>query len=134
MHALLMIAHGSRRPEANADLDYLAGEMRKRDRFPLIGTAYLELAEPTIAAGGAALVERGATTVTMLPYFLSPGVHVREDLIEARAELASRFPTVEFRLAPHLGRHPLMAEIVEQRAQEIEESGTMPTANEGEST
>jgi len=132
MHALLLIAHGSRRAEANADLDYLADEMRKRDRFPLIGKGYLELAEPTIADGGTALVERGATTVTMLPYFLSPGVHVREDLIEARAELATRFPTVEFRLAPHLGRHPLMAEIVEQRAQEIEESATMPTITEGD--
>ena len=122
MQALLLIAHGSRRAEANADLDYLAEEMRKRDRFPLIGTAYLELAEPNIADGGAALVDRGATTVTMLPYFLSPGVHVRKDLIEARTELATRFPAVEFRLAPHLGRHPLMARIVEERAQQIEES------------
>jgi len=131
MHSLLLIAHGSRRAEANADLDYLAEQMRTRDRFPLIGTAYLELAEPNIAHGGASLVERGATTVTMLPYFLSPGVHVREDLIEARAELATRFPAVEFRLAPHLGRHPLMAEIVEQRAQQIEESVTLPTTTEG---
>ena len=122
MQALLLIAHGSRRAEANADLDYLAEEMRKRDRFPLIGTAYLELAEPNIADGGATLVDRGATTVTMLPYFLSPGVHVRKDLIEARTELATRFPAVEFRLAPHLGRHPLMARIVEERAQQIEES------------
>ena len=56
----------------------------------------------------------------MLPYFLSAGVHVREDLIEARDDLAARFPGVSFKLAPHLGLHPLILDIVEARAREAE--------------
>ena len=118
-NALLLIAHGSRRPEANADLEYIANEMTTRGRFDVIQTSYLELAEPTIAQGGAKCVEQGATTVIMLPYFLSPGVHVREDMIEARDELTVQFPEVKFKLAEHLGRHPLMMDIVEQRAREV---------------
>ena len=117
--ALLLIAHGSRRPEANADLEYIATEMTTRGRFDVIQTSYLELAEPTIAQGGAKCVEQGAATVIMLPYFLSPGVHVREDMIEARDELTAQFPEVTFKLAQHLGRHPLMTDIVEQRAREV---------------
>jgi sirohydrochlorin ferrochelatase len=56
----------------------------------------------------------------MVPYFLSPGVHVREDLTAARDELAGRFPHVTFRLAEPLGGHPLLLDIVEQRAVEGE--------------
>ena len=117
--ALLLIAHGSRRPEANVDLEFIAAEMTTRGRFDVIHISYLELAEPTIAEGGAKCVEQGATTVIMLPYFLSPGVHVREDMIEVRDELTTKFPHVVFKLAHHLGRHPMMLDIVEQRAMEV---------------
>jgi hypothetical protein len=38
----------------------------------------------------------------------------------ARDELAARFPHVTFRLAEPLGRHPLLLDVVEQRAMEAE--------------
>ncbi len=118
--ALLLIAHGSRRPEANADLDHVADRMRERGRYPLVQVSFLELAEPDIETGGAMCVEAGATTVILLPYFLSPGVHVHDDLTEARDKLSARFPEVRFVLAEPLGRHPLLLDVVEQRAAEAE--------------
>lgn len=118
MTALLLIAHGSRRPEANADLRHVADQMLARGRYPIVRVAYLELAEPTIAAGGESCVTAGAREVVMVPYFLSPGVHVREDLTAARDALAERFPTVTFALAEPLGGHPLLLDVVEQRAAE----------------
>ena len=116
--ALLLIAHGSRRAEANADLEHLATDLRRRGEFAHVQVSYLELAEPTIAAGAEACLQAGADLVTLLPYFLCPGVHVTEDLTKAKADLAARFPAVTFRLAPPLGRHSLLAEIVRQRAAE----------------
>jgi sirohydrochlorin ferrochelatase len=116
--ALLLIAHGSRRADANADLEHLAGELRRRGSYGFVQVSYLELAEPGIAAGGEICVDAGAEEVILLPYFLSPGVHVTEDLANARTDLAGRFPKVTFRLAPPLGRHPLLAEVVLQRAAE----------------
>lgn len=121
--ALLLIAHGSRRAEANAELRQVADEVGRQGRYTLIEVAYLELTEPTIAEGGARCVERGATRVILVPYFLSPGVHVREDLASARAELAERFAGVEFRLAEPLGGHPLLLEIVAERAKACDEEG-----------
>lgn len=118
--ALLLIAHGSRRPEANADLEYVAAALRDRGRYPIVQTAYLELAEPGIEAGGVLCVERGATDVILLPYFLSPGVHVVEDLTDVRDKLAVRFPHVRFVLAEPLGRHPLLIDIVAERARAAE--------------
>jgi sirohydrochlorin ferrochelatase len=120
--ALQLIAHGSRRPEANADLEYLAGALRQRGRYPLVQVSYLELAEPSIEAAGAWCVQAGATDVILLPYFLSPGKHVVEDLTAARNRLAEQFPTVRFVLAEPLGRHPLLLQVVEERAQAVEET------------
>ncbi|HKB03960.1 MAG TPA: CbiX/SirB N-terminal domain-containing protein [Gemmataceae bacterium] len=116
--ALLLIAHGSRRPEANADLEHLAAVMRARGEFAVAQPSYLELCEPGIVAGGELCVAAGAGRVVLLPYFLSAGTHVTEDLTAARDELAKRHPAVEFVLAEPLGRHPLMAEVVAQRARE----------------
>ncbi len=116
--ALLLIAHGSRRPEANADLEFVASALRERGRYPIVGVSYLELAEPNIETGGVQCVAAGVTEVILVPYFLSPGVHVVEDLTAARAALAARFPHVRFVLAEPLGRHPLLVDVVEQRAAE----------------
>src|SRR5947209_7267657 len=112
--ALLLIAHGSRQPEANADLSRLADELRRTERYAGVEPSFLELAEPGIEAGGAKCVELRVGRVVMVPYFLSAGVHVRRDLAAARDRLAARFPHVEFRLAEPLGPHPLLTEIVVQ--------------------
>lgn len=116
--AVLLIAHGSRRAAANEDLVQLADLLINRGRYPIVEVSYLELAEPTITAGGRKCVERGASRILMLPYFLSAGVHVVTDLEALRTELSAEFPGVEFVLCPHLGLHPLMAEIVFDRLAE----------------
>jgi sirohydrochlorin ferrochelatase len=120
--ALLLIAHGSRQPEANADLFHLADELRRQGRYRIIEASFLELAEPSIEAAGERCVSQEAARVLMLPYFLSAGVHVRRDLAEHRERLAERFPQVEFRLGEPLGRHPLLAEIISQRARELDQA------------
>jgi Na+/H+ antiporter NhaD/arsenite permease-like protein len=115
MNTLLLIAHGSRRPDANADLVWIADRMRESGEYDPVVVSYLELAEPTIDEGGRRCVEAGATAVIMLPYFLSPGVHVLEDLTEARDRLAAAHPGVTFRLAEPLGRHPKLIDVVRER-------------------
>jgi len=116
--ALLLIAHGSRQDEANADLRDIVGEMRKCSEYAVVEGAYLELTEPTIEEAAARCVAEGAQQVVLLPYFLSAGVHVRQDLRHIRQKLADNHPGIEFRLADPLGPHPLLLEIVTQRARQ----------------
>ena len=116
--AVLLIAHGSRRSEANDDLVKLAKLIDMRSQYDLVEVAYLELVSPTILEGGRVCVQRGATRVLMLPYFLSAGVHVVTDLEDVRRQLIAEFPHVDFQLCPHLGLHPLMADIVLARLRE----------------
>jgi sirohydrochlorin ferrochelatase len=117
--ALLLIAHGSRQEEANADLLHVAAGLRARG-WSIVEASFLELAEPGIEEGGVRCVERGAERVILTPYFLSAGVHVRRDLAAARTRLAARFPAVDFRLAEPLGRHPLLLDVVAERARDAE--------------
>jgi len=119
--AALLIAHGSRRPEANADLVQLANALLARGSYPIVEVAFLEIAEPTIPQGARKCTDRGATRVLMLPYFLSAGNHVVEDLERHRRELAEESPAIEFRLCPPLGLHPLLVDVVLAR---LEETGT----------
>jgi len=114
---VLLIAHGSRHQEANDDLHFVADQLRRCGQT-IVVASFLELAEPNIDDGGAQCVERGATCVVLLPYFLSAGVHVRRDLTEAQKRLAERFPQIEFRLADPLGRHPLLLEIVAEKVRQ----------------
>jgi sirohydrochlorin ferrochelatase len=129
--ALLLIAHGSRRSEANADLEHLADVLRARNEYWHVQASYLELCEPGIVAGGELCVAAGATQVVMVPYFLSAGKHVTEDLTQKRDELTALHPAVEFVLTEPLGRHPLLAKIVVERVCEITfRSRTHTPANE----
>ena len=118
--AALLIAHGSRRPEATRDRVDLAFAIRGRTHYPIVEIAYLELAEPTIPQGARRCVEHGATRVSMLPYFLSAGAHVVEDLERFRADLALEFASVQFVLCQPLSLHPLLIEIVVDRLKEAE--------------
>jgi sirohydrochlorin ferrochelatase len=68
-----------------------------------VETAFLELAEPSIQAGLAALAARGATEIVAFPYFLAAGTHVAQDIPGAIAEFTAAHPAVKVRLTPHLG-------------------------------
>jgi sirohydrochlorin ferrochelatase len=118
--ALQLIAHGSRQAEANADLSHIAKEFRRRGDYAVVEPSFLELATPTIEEAGASCVAQGADRVVLLPYFLSAGIHVQRDLTSARSRLAARFPKVEFLLAEPLGRHPLLLEVILERARAAE--------------
>ena len=110
--AVLLIAHGSRRPAANHDLVELAEQVRERGPYAVVEVGYLELAEPTIPQGAARCVAAGVERVLLLPYFLSAGSHVVEDLERHRRDLEQAHPQVTFSLCPPLGLHPLMVELV----------------------
>lgn len=119
--ALLLIAHGSRQDEANADLVYVVEQLAARGDHDYVQAAFLELAEPNITQGAERCVREGAERVILLPYFLSAGVHVQRDLTEACRLLSERYANVQFKLAPALGRHPMLVEVALQRAREAEQ-------------
>lgn len=124
--AVLLIAHGSRRAEANQELVELARRLLADGTYAIVEPSFLELAEPDIVTGGTTCVEKGASMVLMVPYFLSAGVHIRRDLTEARDQLAAAHPRISFRLGQPLGPHTLLDNLVRERIRELDCSANAP--------
>ena len=105
MPSLLIIAHGSRRAASNDEVRHLADQVRAQagNAYDDVETAFLELAEPSIPEGLAALGARGATEIVAFPYFLAVGTHVAQDIPGAIAEFSAAHPAVKVRMTPHLG-------------------------------
>lgn len=103
--ALLLIAHGSRREASNDEVRALTARLRELagDRFEAVDCAFLELAEPSIPDGIQRLIDGGAQSVIVLPYFLAAGRHITEDVPALVEEKRAEHPEVDIRIAPYLG-------------------------------
>ena len=62
---------------------------------------------------------RLANLGTPIPYFLFRGNHVKVDLPIFIKEGRKKFPDIDIILGPHLGFHPKMIEIVDERIQQV---------------
>lgn len=113
--AVLLVDHGSRRPEANEQLEALAARLRLRLPERLVLTAHLDLVPPDVGAGLAACAEAGATDVVVHPYFLGPGRHTREDIPRRVAEARARHPRMTIRISEPLGLHERILDVVVER-------------------
>ena len=116
MLGLLLVDHGSRRAEANAQLDDMAARVRRVRPDALVTAAHMEIAAPTIADGFAVLVQQGATRVMVLPYFLSDGRHLSADIPTLAAAAAAEHPGVTFSIGKALGPHDALAALLLERA------------------
>ena len=113
--AILLVDHGSRRAEANQQLESIAQLLRNRDPERIVRIAHMEIAKPTIAEGLAACVSAGAREIVVHPYLLAPGRHSREDIPTLSAEAAAGHPGVAVRVSEPLGVHDKLADVVLER-------------------
>lgn len=120
--AIILFAHGSTVLEANQGVERLAEELSRKAGFPA-GCAFLEMAQPDLAAAIAGYASQGMTRIVIVPYFLSMGVHVREDIPRLVAEQRLHFPNVEILVAQSLESHPSMIDLLLSRIQEVLPSG-----------
>ena len=116
--AILIMAHGSRIPEANDAVREIAAMVKELTMFDIVEVSFREQHLPNIQQGIDSCVARGAQRIILIPYFLYMGAHVREDLPKEMAEARQRYPRVEFVMGSHLGAHRKLAEIVAERIAE----------------
>lgn len=115
MRGLLVIGHGSRRDEANAAVRELVGLLAGDPGWDAVEPAYLELVEPGIGAGYAALVGRGCTEIVVHPFFLFAGNHTVHDIPAALTAAGATFPDTRWTLTAPLGLHPGVLAAVRSR-------------------
>ncbi len=116
--ALLLVDHGSRRPEANEILPALAERLMRVSGVPIVRYAHLSLTPPGIGEAFDACVAAGASEIVVHPYFLAPGRHSRTDIPAAIREAATRHPGVSYVLTEPLGLHDKLLEVILDRVEE----------------
>ena len=105
MKALLIVAHGSRRKDANRFLEILAEELAAdaKGKFALVQCAFLQFNGPFAAESIADLISKGARHIVVFPFFLAAGSHVVADIPNLILEAEEKYPDVQFETATFLG-------------------------------
>ena len=114
--AILLFAHGSRIESANESVRKAAAELAAAGSFAIVEACFLELGQPDLAGAAANVVDRGATEITVIPYFLTLGKHMERDLPRLIDGISVAHPNVEIRVTPPLEGHPALIQALLDRA------------------
>ncbi len=114
MKAILLVAHGSKRSQSNDELLSIAEKLKNicSKQYSIVQAAFLELAEISIPDGIKLCIDKGATSIIVLPYFLNSGKHVVEDIPNIVKNTAEKYPNVKIKIASHIGSSELMTEVL----------------------
>ena len=118
MLAILYVGHGTRlRKGVEEATKFLQQTMPLID-VDIQEIAFLELVEPNIVDGVARCVERGATSILVVPILLLTAQHAKEDIPLELAKAQEKFPQLKMNVAKPFGVHPLLIETVYERVTE----------------
>lgn len=119
MKALLVIGHGSPRPEANDDLRQVAEAVRARATYPIVVLGFLDCNQPDIPSAFEECVAAGATSIDVVPYFLHSGKHFFIDVPDMLHAAAARHPGTVVRMGDYVGREPEIADVLRDRVRDV---------------
>ena len=117
--ALLVMVHGSPRPESNNAMFAVVEQVRARGDFPIVAVGFMECNEPSIPDAIDELVESGACSVVAVPYFLHTGNHVADDLPSALETAQAKYPDVKFSMGDYLGHDAVIADVLMDRVRQV---------------
>ncbi len=112
---ILLVGHGSPRPEGQADFYALADMLRAESGGRSVETAFLSCGSPKVATAIDSLAARGVRRIVLCPCLLFPGNHVHLDLPAAIREAGLRHAGVELLLAEPMGVHVKLAQVLFER-------------------
>ncbi|WP_254822267.1 CbiX/SirB N-terminal domain-containing protein [Haloglomus halophilum] len=116
--AVLLVGHGSRREKSNEQVRELAVMLEERLGLP-VDAGFLELAEPSIpeALGG---LTPSVSRVTVVQLSLFAASHVKNDVPLAVERARADHPEATFHVGGHLGVHPALVDLLDDRAAAVE--------------
>jgi sirohydrochlorin cobaltochelatase len=112
MRGLVLFAHGARDPEWARPFEAIRDRVRaSRPEYP-IALAYLEIMKPTLEEAIAAVIQEGASAVTVFPLFMAQGAHLKQDLPRILEAIRAGQPHVPMSLESAVGETPELLEAI----------------------
>ena len=129
---LLVVGHGSREPEGNAEIEQFVAQWLQQQPQWHIEVCFIEFAEVLLSDGltNAARHAIQATAekakVVVLPLILNAASHVKEDIPQAVAAAQKQYPQVQFICASALGACDEVFAVLRRRLQQAMQTLDMP--------
>ncbi len=124
MEGLLIVGHGSLRPNSATGMERVATCLRERSPNFAIETGFLNYGRPSFAESALALAECGVRRIFVQPYFLTFGQYVQQDLPKQIRDLQETSPVLQFRLGPVLGEHSSVTGLLSSQIETWRKSNT----------
>jgi sirohydrochlorin ferrochelatase len=118
MEAILYICHGSRVHSAVHSAINFVKKVQEQIDCQIQEISFIELAEPSIHEGLHSCIQRGATSITVLPVLLLSANHAKIDIPKEIAAFQKRFPRIDITIGHPIGVHQNMIELVQKRIYE----------------
>ncbi len=116
MNAVILVGHGSLRQASGASMIRLAALLRKQGIAPIATAGFLNFSQPTALDAVERCVRKGATHITIQPYFLISGYYVKRVLPKLVAEAKAAHPHLTFSVTDAFEYHPALVQMVLNRA------------------
>jgi sirohydrochlorin ferrochelatase len=115
MRGIIVFAHGSRVESANQAVRAVAADLARAtgDR---VEAAFLELGQPDLPAAADLLVQAGIDQITVIPYFLTLGLHMERDLPPLIEKISNTYNGLSIAVTPPLDGHPALVQVLRDRA------------------
>lgn len=119
--AILIVSHGSRSSDAIEEFNSVVNLVRLSGEFSIVKGAHMEISQPDIPSAVKDIAEAGSDEIIVVPYFLFQGNHIKKDIPEILNGLRAIYPNINIKLSNPIGFEPLMAQILINRAKEVDQ-------------
>lgn len=112
MKALLFICHGTRLEKGRMEAEEFVRLCMAQVDVSIKEICFLELAEPSIAQGFETCIEKGATSISVIPVFLLSANHIKKDIPKELQQLQATYPEVEVNYGRPFGVHEAISHLL----------------------
>ncbi len=112
MHGIVLFAHGARDPGWARPFEAIRDRIRATRPECPIELAFLEIMSPTLEEAIAAVLEKGASAITVFPLFMAQGGHLKQDLPRILESIRATHPHVPIALESAVGDVPELLDAI----------------------
>ena len=116
---LLAVGRGSSDPDANGDFCKMVRLLGEAGGFARAEPSFIGITTPLFETAAERVALSAPGRMLVLPYFLFDHGRLIERLAGQVRAFAERHEAIDIRLAPHLGGHARLLDLVEERLEEV---------------
>lgn len=116
----MIVDRGSREPDVRQELQEICSLAKRRAGYDYVDYCFLEVLPPFIAEGINRCEASGAAFITVMPYFLYPGMKLK-DTVKQSARIG-RDRRLKMAITKPLSYHPMMTELIAERITELKKN------------